>query len=152
MPSFASVARRLSTIHKKCFSSLNSYPISIMFGLFERACACALNYLMDIRNLNYSLTYALINTLLGQSVHILQEILLPNSHSISILFRLFEKACACALHSLTDFRNFNYSLTYDHEKCFSSLNSYPISILFGLFQRARACALNLLADFINFNY
>ena len=30
-----------STIHKKCFSSLNSYPISIMFGLFERARACA---------------------------------------------------------------------------------------------------------------
>ena len=37
----ASVDRRLSTIHKKCFS-LNSYPISILFDLFERACACAL--------------------------------------------------------------------------------------------------------------
>ena len=132
MPSFASVARRLSTIHKKCFSSLNSYPISIMFGLFERACACALNYLMDLRNLNYSSTYALINTLLGQSVHILQEILLPNSHSISILFRLFEKACACALHSLTDFRNFNYSLTYDLVRALCPLimrNASPPSIL-----------------------
>ena len=28
---------RLSTIHKKCFSSLSSHPISILFGLFERA-------------------------------------------------------------------------------------------------------------------
>ena len=30
---------RLSTIHKKCFSSLNSYPISILFDLCEKACA-----------------------------------------------------------------------------------------------------------------
>ena len=37
----SSVARHLSTIHKKCFSSRNSCPISILFGLFERACACA---------------------------------------------------------------------------------------------------------------
>ena len=43
----------LSTIHKKNFSSLNSYPISILFGLFERTRACALNILMDLRNLNY---------------------------------------------------------------------------------------------------
>ena len=33
----------LSTIHKKCFSSLSSYPISILFCLFERARTCALN-------------------------------------------------------------------------------------------------------------
>ena len=32
---------RLSTINKKCFSSLNSYPISILFGLFEQSlCLC----------------------------------------------------------------------------------------------------------------
>ena len=48
----ASVVCCLSTIHKKCFSSLNSYPISIMFGLFERARACALNLLTDFRNFN----------------------------------------------------------------------------------------------------
>ena len=37
----ASVVCCLSTIHKKCFSSLNSYPISMLFALFERARACA---------------------------------------------------------------------------------------------------------------
>ena len=31
----ASVVYCLSTIHKKCFSSLSFYPISISFGLFE---------------------------------------------------------------------------------------------------------------------
>ena len=40
--------------------SLNSYPISILFGLFERACACALNFLTDLRNFNYESTYDLI--------------------------------------------------------------------------------------------
>ena len=50
---FASVVCRLSTIHKKCFSSLNSYQISILFSLFERARACALNFLTDFRNFNY---------------------------------------------------------------------------------------------------
>ena len=39
---------RLSTIHKKCFSSLNSYQISILFGFFELARACA-----NFRNFNY---------------------------------------------------------------------------------------------------
>ena len=40
----SSVVCRLSTIHKKCYSSLNSYPILSLFGLFERARACALNF------------------------------------------------------------------------------------------------------------
>ena len=56
------IGLHLSTIHKKCFSSLNSYPISILFGLFERACACALNVLTDLRNFNYYSTYDLIRT------------------------------------------------------------------------------------------
>ena len=43
----------MSTIHKICFSSLNSYPISIMFGLFERVCAGALKFLMDLIHFNY---------------------------------------------------------------------------------------------------
>ena len=41
---------RLSTIHKKCFSSLNSYQISTLFGLLQRAWACALNFLTDLRH------------------------------------------------------------------------------------------------------
>ena len=32
-----------------CFSPLNSYPILIIFGLFERAHACASNFLTDFR-------------------------------------------------------------------------------------------------------
>ena len=36
----ASVVCPLSTIHKKYFS-LNSYPISLLFGLFEKTRACA---------------------------------------------------------------------------------------------------------------
>ena len=31
------IVLRLSTIHKKCFFSLSSHQISILFGLFERA-------------------------------------------------------------------------------------------------------------------
>ena len=58
----SSVVCRLSTIHKKCYSSLNFYPISILFGLFERACACALHFLPDFTNFNYYLTYDLIKT------------------------------------------------------------------------------------------
>ena len=42
------------------FSSLNSYPIAILFGLFERAYACALNFLVDFNY--YLLTYHLIKT------------------------------------------------------------------------------------------
>ena len=50
--SVLSVVRSLSTIHKKRFSSLNSYPISIMFVLLERARACALNFLTNLKKLN----------------------------------------------------------------------------------------------------
>ena len=73
---FASVVCRLSTIHKKFLSSLNSYPISIMFGLFQIARACALNFLTDFRNFNYLLTYDLIKTQLMHSVHNSQEMFL----------------------------------------------------------------------------
>ena len=72
----ASVLCCLSTIHKKCFFSLNYYPISILFGLFERAWVCASNILKDFRNFNYYLTYDLIKTQLGYSVHNSQEMLL----------------------------------------------------------------------------
>ena len=56
----------------KCFS-LNSYPISILFGLFEIAKACALNFLAFF---NYLLTFDLIKTQLGHSIHNSQEMLL----------------------------------------------------------------------------
>ena len=39
---YNAIVRRLST----------SYPISILFGLFESACACALKLLTDFRNFN----------------------------------------------------------------------------------------------------
>ena len=100
----ASVFCRLSTIHKKWFSSLNSYPISIMSGLFERA--CALTFLADYRNCNYKLTYDLIKTQLGRSVH-KKCILSFNSHPTSIPFGLFQRSRACALN-FADLRNFNY--------------------------------------------
>ena len=72
----------LSTIHKKCFS-LNSYSISILFGLFERARACALKFLPDLRNFKYWLTYYLIRTQLGHN-------------PIKILFGFSKRARACA--------------------------------------------------------
>ena len=59
-----------------------------MFGLFERARACALNFLTDFGNFIYYLTYDLINIWLGHSVH--------NSYPISILLSLFERTRACA--------------------------------------------------------
>ena len=91
----ASVVRRLSTIHKKCLSSLNSHPISIPFVLFEST--CALNFLTDFRNFIYQINYDLIKTQLGHSVHNSQEILLLlKSYLISILLRLFERTRACA--------------------------------------------------------
>ena len=79
-----------------------------MFGLFERACACALNFLTVFRNFNYYLTYnELIKTQLGHSVHNSQVVFSSlNSYPISIMFGLFERARACALKFLTDFRNF----------------------------------------------
>ena len=43
----------LSTIQRKCFFSLNYSPISILFGLFERARACAWKLLTVFRNFNY---------------------------------------------------------------------------------------------------
>ena len=58
----SSIVYRLSTIYNKCFSSLSSYPISILFGLFERARACALNFLTDFRNLYCRLIYDLSKT------------------------------------------------------------------------------------------
>ena len=66
----------LSTIQRKCFFSLNYSPISILFGLFERARACAWKLLTVFRNFNYWLTYDLIRTQLGHSVHNSQEMLL----------------------------------------------------------------------------
>ena len=42
----------MSTIHKKCFSSLNSYLILILFALFEKARAFVLQNLTDYENCN----------------------------------------------------------------------------------------------------
>ena len=104
----ASVVCCLSTIHKKCFSSLNYYPISILFGLFKRARAWALNFLTDFRNFNYWLTYDLIKTQLGHSDHNSQEmLLLPQFSSDFNSVWFVWKSSGLCIKFLTDFRNFN---------------------------------------------
>ena len=73
------------------FLSLNSYPILILFGLFKRARAYALNFLVDFNNFSYQLTYDPIKALCPQFTRKASP-----SYPISILFRLFERARACA--------------------------------------------------------